>query len=135
MFATSWTVPPCQAASGPEIDAEVQSTLAEFFALDRGIVRGVRHRGGAVAARPQGGDRGRTLDVALTEFVLSMMEGMLPEYSAFDTIRQPTGSRIPTAAPSNAYPSADGKWMLIAANSEPIFARLANLMGRAGTGP
>jgi crotonobetainyl-CoA:carnitine CoA-transferase CaiB-like acyl-CoA transferase len=78
-----------------------------------------------------GGDRrGRTLDVALTEAVLSMMEGMLPEYSVFESIRQPTGARIPTAAPSNGYPTRDGKWILIAANSDPLFAKLTTLMGR-----
>jgi formyl-CoA transferase len=80
--------------------------------------------------RVNGDRRARTLDVALTESVLSLMEGMLPEYGALGSIRQPTGSRIPTAAPSSAYPTADGKWILIAANSEPLFARLATLMGR-----
>jgi crotonobetainyl-CoA:carnitine CoA-transferase CaiB-like acyl-CoA transferase len=76
-----------------------------------------------------GGDRrGRNLDVALTDSILSLMEGMLPEYGGLGVIRQPTGSRIPTAAPSNAYPTADGKWILIAANSEPLFARLVRLM-------
>jgi len=76
-----------------------------------------------------GGDgRGRTLDVALTESILSMMEGLLPEYGALGAVRQPTGSRIATAAPSNAYPTSDGKWILIAGNSEPIFGRLAKLM-------
>jgi crotonobetainyl-CoA:carnitine CoA-transferase CaiB-like acyl-CoA transferase len=78
-----------------------------------------------------GGDRrGRTLDIALTEAVLSMMEGLLPEYGVFGTVRQPTGSRLPTAAPSNAYPTADGKWILIAANSDPLFAKLAVLLGK-----
>jgi crotonobetainyl-CoA:carnitine CoA-transferase CaiB-like acyl-CoA transferase len=77
------------------------------------------------------GDRqGRTLDVALTDAVLSLMEGMLPEYGALRAVRQPTGSAIPTAAPSNAYPTADGKWILIAANSDPLFARLAALIGQ-----
>lgn len=78
-----------------------------------------------------GGDRrGRTLDVALTDSVLSLMEGMLPEYGLLGTVRQPTGSRIATAAPSSAYPTADGKWILIAGNSDPLFARLAALIGR-----
>jgi crotonobetainyl-CoA:carnitine CoA-transferase CaiB-like acyl-CoA transferase len=89
---------------------------------------------GIVAAlwrRDRDGDRRpRSVDVALTDAVLSMMEGMLPEYSALGVVRQPTGSRIPTAAPSNAYPTADGMWILIAANSDPLFARLAALMGR-----
>jgi crotonobetainyl-CoA:carnitine CoA-transferase CaiB-like acyl-CoA transferase len=78
----------------------------------------------------QGGDRrGRVLDVALTESILSMMEGLLPEYGVLGAVRQPTGSRISTAAPSNAYPTSDRKWILIAGNSDPIFARLAKLMG------
>ncbi len=85
--------------------------------------------------RKDGGDgRGRTLDVALTESVLSMMEGMLPEYGEFGSVRRPTGSRIATAAPSSAYPTADGNWMLIAGNSDPIFGRLAALMGRPELG-
>src|ERR671939_1964 len=78
--------------------------------------------------RTNGDRRGRTLDVALTESVLSLMEGMLPEYGALCSVRQPTGSRIPTAAPSSAYPTAVGKWILIAANSDPLFARLPKLV-------
>jgi crotonobetainyl-CoA:carnitine CoA-transferase CaiB-like acyl-CoA transferase len=80
--------------------------------------------------RKGGGRRGRTLDVALTESVLSMMEGMLPEYGALGKIRQPAGSGIPTASPSNAYPTADGDWLIIAANSDLLFQRLAKLMNR-----
>jgi formyl-CoA transferase len=45
-------------------------------------------------------------------------------------VRQPTGGAIATAAPSNAYRSADGIWVLIAANSDPLFRKLAALMGR-----
>jgi crotonobetainyl-CoA:carnitine CoA-transferase CaiB-like acyl-CoA transferase len=56
------------------------------------------------------------------------MEGMLPEYGALGKIKQPTGGAIATAAPSNAYPTSDDGWVLIAANSEPLFARLAALM-------
>lgn len=73
---------------------------------------------------------GRTLDVALTDAVLSMTEGVLPEYSAFGIVRQPTGSRLPTASPTNAYPTADGQWILLAANSDPLFARLCRVLGR-----
>ena len=79
-----------------------------------------------------GTNHGCILDVALTESVLSMMEGLLPEYGVFGSIRQPQGARIPTAAPSNAYPTSDGGWILIAGNSDPIFERLASLMGQPG---
>lgn len=81
--------------------------------------------------RGAGDGLGRTLDVALTESMLSLMEGMLPEYGALGAIKQPTGGGIATAAPTNAYPSKDGAWILIAANSEPLFARLMKLIGRA----
>jgi len=78
----------------------------------------------------QGSGRGLSLDVALTESILSMMEGLLPEYGVFGSVRQPQGARIPTAAPSNAYSTSDGSWILIAGNSEPIFERLTHLMKR-----
>jgi formyl-CoA transferase len=80
--------------------------------------------------RVAGDGRARTLDVALTESVLSMMEGVLPEYGAFGAVREPVGARIASAAPSSAYPTRDGSWILIAANSEPLFARLCDLMGQ-----
>lgn len=90
---------------------------------------------GVVAAlwqrdRADGDGKPRNIDVALTESVLSMMEGILPEYGRLGKVRQPAGGGIATAAPTNAYPSADGAFVLIAANSEPLFAKLMTLIGR-----
>ena len=79
--------------------------------------------------RTNGDGAARSVDVALSEAVFSMMEAMLPEYGALGKIKQPTGGGIATAAPTNAYPTQDGEWMLIAANSDPLFAKLAALMG------
>jgi crotonobetainyl-CoA:carnitine CoA-transferase CaiB-like acyl-CoA transferase len=45
-------------------------------------------------------------------------------------IKQPTGGAIATAAPSNVYPTCNGKWVLIAANSDPLFEALTQLMGQ-----
>jgi crotonobetainyl-CoA:carnitine CoA-transferase CaiB-like acyl-CoA transferase len=73
---------------------------------------------------------GAVVDVALSEAVLSILEGALPEYGSLGSVRQPSGGGIATAAPSNAYRSRDGVWMLIAANSEPLFKRLAVVMGQ-----
>jgi crotonobetainyl-CoA:carnitine CoA-transferase CaiB-like acyl-CoA transferase len=80
--------------------------------------------------RANGDGQARTIDVALTESVLSMMEGMLPEYGALDKIREPAGGGLTTAAPSNAYATSDGQWVLIAANSEPLFTKLMRLIAR-----
>jgi crotonobetainyl-CoA:carnitine CoA-transferase CaiB-like acyl-CoA transferase len=73
---------------------------------------------------------GRIADVALTEAVLSVMEGVLPEYGATGVVREPSGGRISTAAPTNAFPTADGSWILIAANSDSLFRTLCEVMKR-----
>lgn len=74
--------------------------------------------------------KGGDIDVALSEAVFSLLEGALPEYGALGTVREPGGGGIATAAPSNAYRSRDEIWMLIAANSDPLFRKLAALMGQ-----
>jgi formyl-CoA transferase len=77
-----------------------------------------------------GTGRGRIIDVNLVDSVFSLMEGMLPEYALDGRIRQPAGAALPTAAPTNTYPCADGKWLCIAGNSDLIFRRLMSVIGR-----
>jgi crotonobetainyl-CoA:carnitine CoA-transferase CaiB-like acyl-CoA transferase len=77
-----------------------------------------------------GTGRGRIIDVSLVESILSLMEGMLPEHAMDGRIRQPTGAAIATAAPTNTYPAAEGKWICIAGNSDLIFRRLMAAIGR-----
>ena len=77
-----------------------------------------------------GAGRGRIIDINLVDSVLSLMEGMLPEYAIDGRIRQPQGAAIATAAPTNTYPCSDGKYVCVAGNSEPIFRRLMALIGR-----
>ncbi len=74
--------------------------------------------------------RGRVIDVDLVSSVFSLMEGMLPEYGLTGAIRQPAGSAILTAAPTNTYLCADGKWLCVAGNSDLIYHRLMTLIGR-----
>jgi len=78
-----------------------------------------------------GSGAGRIVDVNLVDSVLSLMEGMLPEYAIDGRIRQPQGAALLTAAPSNTYPCADGKWVCVAGNSDLIFRRLMLLIERA----
>jgi crotonobetainyl-CoA:carnitine CoA-transferase CaiB-like acyl-CoA transferase len=40
------------------------------------------------------------------------------------------GAAIKTAAPTNTYPCADGKWLCVAGNSDLIFKRLMKAIGR-----
>ena len=82
----------------------------------------------ARSSRP--GDKPPSVDVALTESVFSLMEGSLPEYGKLQEVRQPTGATLPTNAPSNAYPTKDDRWVIIAANSDALFRRLMELIER-----
>lgn len=73
---------------------------------------------------------GRQIDVALYEGVFSMLEGILPEYGTLGTVREPQGSAMPTAVPSDTYRTADERWLVVAGNSDPIFRRLCAIIGR-----
>jgi formyl-CoA transferase len=77
-----------------------------------------------------GTNKGRVIDVNLVDSVFSLMEGMLPEYAMDGRVRQPVGAAIETAAPTNTYPCADGRWLCIAGNSDLIFARLMAAIGQ-----
>ena len=80
--------------------------------------------------RDKNGQKGRVLDLDLVSSVFSLTEGMLPEHGLFGWVRQPAGAAIPTAAPTNTYLCADGKWLCIAGNSDLIFRRLMSMIGR-----
>jgi formyl-CoA transferase len=87
----------------------------------------------ALYHRKVNGGQGQVIDVALHEAVFNVMESLVPEYSAFGTIREPAGSALPGIAPSNAYRCADGV-VLIAGNGDSIFKRLMTLIGRDDLG-
>jgi crotonobetainyl-CoA:carnitine CoA-transferase CaiB-like acyl-CoA transferase len=61
--------------------------------------------------------------------VLSLMESTLAEYAVRGRIRERTGAVLPGVAPSNLYPTADGQWILIAANQDSVFTRLTDVIG------
>jgi formyl-CoA transferase len=74
--------------------------------------------------------RGQVVDSAIYEAVLAMMESMIPEWGIAGYQRERTGSVLPNVSPSNVYPTAGGEMILIAANQDTVFKRLAAVMGR-----
>jgi formyl-CoA transferase len=72
----------------------------------------------------------RHVDVALHEAVFSMMESLVPDYSAFEVLRRRTGGRMEGIAPSNAYECRDGRSVVVAGNGDSIFGRLMRTIGR-----
>lgn len=83
----------------------------------------------AIHARERTG-RGQVVDSAIYEAVLNMMESLVTEYDAAGYVRERTGPILPNVAPSNVFDTADDKLILIAANQDTVFRRLADAMGR-----
>lgn len=73
---------------------------------------------------------GQVIDSAIYEAVLAMMESLITEYVEADYIRERSGAILPNVAPSNIYPTKDGQMVLIAANQDTVFKRLAGAMGQ-----
>ncbi len=76
--------------------------------------------------------RGQMVDSAIYEAVLAMMESLITEYQQAGYIRERTGPILPGIAPSNVYPTSDGQMILIAANQDTVFRRLAAVMQPPG---
>lgn len=74
--------------------------------------------------------RGQVVDSSIYEAVLTVMESLVSDYDAGGHIRERHGSSLPGIAPSNAYPTRDGKEMIIGANQDTVYRRLCEVMGR-----
>lgn len=74
--------------------------------------------------------RGQVVDSAIYEAVLAMMESLIPEWQIAGYQRERTGATLPNVAPSNVYPTLDGEMILIAANQDTVFRRLAEAMNQ-----
>lgn len=99
----------------------IGDTLAAMFATI-GALAAVRER--------EVSGKGQVVDSAIYEAVLGVMESLVPEWQVSGYQRERTGAILPNVAPSNVYPTQDGKWVLIAANQDTVFTRLADAMGR-----
>ena len=73
---------------------------------------------------------GQIVDVALIEACLAVQESTIPDYDVGGVVRGPSGTRLEGLAPSNIYRTADGSWVVIAANQDTVFRRLCTAMGQ-----
>jgi formyl-CoA transferase len=105
----------------PRLALSLGDSLAGMFAAQ-----------GALAAlyRRASTGEGQVVDVALTESCLAIQESTIPDYDVGGVVRGPSGTRLEGIAPSNIYRSADGTWVVIAANQDSVFVRLCGLIGR-----
>lgn len=102
------------------IGLSIGDALAATFAC-MGALMALNHRHAT--------GQGQVIDSAIYEAVLAMMESTVAEYAELGVTRERTGSVLPGVAPSNVYRCSDGE-ILIAANQDSVFRRLAEVMGR-----
>jgi formyl-CoA transferase len=105
----------------PRLALSLGDSLAGMFAAQ-----------GALAAlyRRSVTGEGQVVDTALTESCLAIQESTIPDYDIGGVVRGPSGTRLEGIAPSNIYQSANGSWVVIAANQDSVFRRLCQAMGR-----
>lgn len=107
----------------PRFGISLGDTLTALFAFE-GLLMALYWRDTA------GGGIGQVVDAAITESCFSLLESTLPEFDKLGVVRSPSGTGLANVAPSNLYGTRDGKWMIIAANLDPMFRRLCSAMGQ-----
>jgi formyl-CoA transferase len=106
----------------PRLALSLGDSLAGMFAVQGALA--------ALYRRTITGE-GQVVDAALTESCLAIQESTIPDYDVGGVVRGPSGTRLEGIAPSNIYRTANGSWVVIAANQDTVFRRLCTAMGRA----
>jgi len=105
----------------PRLALSLGDSLAGMFAAQGALA--------ALYRRTVSGE-GQVVDAALTEACLAIQESTIPDYDVGGIVRGPSGTRLEGIAPSNIYCTADGSWVVIAANQDTVFRRLCSAMGQ-----
>src|SRR5438270_1996320 len=106
----------------PRAGISLGDSLAALFAL-QGILMALYHR-------DVHGAGGQVVDASILESCFAILDNMVPEYAKFGYVREPNGTAIGYAVPSNVYRSRDGRWVVVAANSDNRWRRSCGAMGR-----
>jgi len=77
---------------------------------------------------------GQCVDVSLIESAFSFMEAFVPAFEKTGNTGMRSGPRLPNSAPNTLFPTRDGQHIHIAALADPIFRRLASVMGHPDMG-
>ncbi len=108
----------------PRLALSLEDTLAGMFAVH-----------GAVAAlyRRTVTREGQVADTALNESCLAIQESTIPYYDQGGVVRGPSGTRLAGIAPSNVYPTLEGRMVVIGDNQNTVFARLCTARTRTNS--
>jgi formyl-CoA transferase len=104
------------------VGVSLGDTLGALYAVIGALV--------ALHHRNMNGGKGQVVDAALYESVFAVMESLIPEYSKLGFVRERSGGSLPGISPSNTYTCRDGSYVVIGGNSDGIFRRLMQAIGR-----
>lgn len=72
---------------------------------------------------------GQFIDISLLDGMVSILATAIPLYKATGKVQQPGGNRDKVTSPANVFKTLDG-YIYMHAGTDPLFKRLAALMGR-----
>jgi formyl-CoA transferase len=101
------------------IGISIGDSLASLFATI-GCLTALHERGCS--------GKGQVVDTAIYESVFAIMESIVPDYLLTGYIRERMGNILPGIAPSNIYLTKDETYIVIGANADGVFRRLAEAM-------
>ena len=104
------------------VGVSIGDTLASLHGVIGALMSLLRVKTG------QGG--GQVVDVSLVESVFNVMESLVPEYDLLGEVRDPHRRRAAGHQPVEHLSDRDGAYVVIAGNSDPIFRRLMEVIGR-----
>jgi succinyl-CoA---D-citramalate CoA-transferase len=106
----------------PRMGISLGDSVAALFA-SMGILM-------ALYERDAHSGEGQEVDTSILESCFALLESIVPEYAKLGVSRDASGTVLEHVAPSNIYLTRDGKWMVIAANTENLWRRLCEVINR-----
>lgn len=73
---------------------------------------------------------GQLIDLGLYEPLFRILDNVAIEYGALGVVRERNGNEHTVSTPNNLYQSADGAWIAMPVNSENMFQRFCEAIGR-----
>jgi crotonobetainyl-CoA:carnitine CoA-transferase CaiB-like acyl-CoA transferase len=74
--------------------------------------------------------RGQEVELDLYESLLALMGNMVMDYDQLGVVMERRGNRSKTSVPRNAYPTRDGRWVVLSSTTDAMAARVFRAIGR-----
>jgi crotonobetainyl-CoA:carnitine CoA-transferase CaiB-like acyl-CoA transferase len=83
----------------------------------------------ALRERDEVSGRGQSVDVAISEPLLTLLGAQPTIYDQLGVIQEPMGNRTKNSAPRNTYRTRDGDWVAVSTSATTVAERVMQLVG------